>query len=363
MTSIILDRALRAGCRTFLHGHGPITPHEWMRRMLSLPEITLPGDEYNAGPSIDLLQGQVAELLGKPAALFFHKAVVGQQAVLFAHRERTGRRLVAVHPKSHIAADEADAAERLSDIRLLRIGAEDAPFTLAELQGVAEPLAAVVVELPLRNAGFRAPAWEELVGISAWCRAQGVALHLDGARLWETQPFYGRSLAEIAALADSVYVSLYKGLAAPGGALIAGQPGLLDALKPWRSRMGGNLYTAFPFVLGGIYGLRHFLPRMSDYHRHAVALAEALARRDAPWAADHVMCNSFRLVWPVAAPALARALEQAARQEGEWSFGRILPLPVRDHCFTEMVVGEATMAHGVDALAERFAALLALARG
>ncbi|MBJ7415523.1 MAG: hypothetical protein JHC88_08735, partial [Niveispirillum sp.] len=182
MTSIIIDRALRASCQTFLHGHGPITPRVWMERLLSMPEIDLAGDEYNAGPCIDLLQGQVADLLGKPSALFFHKAVVGQQAVLFAHRERTGRRLVAVHPKSHIAVDESDAVERLSDLRLARIGTDDAPFTLADLHAVREPLAAVVVELPLRNAGFRAPSWEDLVAMSAWCREQGIAFHLDGAR-------------------------------------------------------------------------------------------------------------------------------------------------------------------------------------
>lgn len=363
MTAIILDRALRATCHTFLHGHGPITPRVWMERMLAMPEIDLPGDEYNAGPSIDLLQGQVAGLLGKPSALFFHKAVVGQQALLFAHRERTGRRLVAVHPKSHIAVDESDAVERLSDIRLARIGPDDAPFSLADLQGVKEPLAAVVVELPLRNAGFRAPSWAALQAISDWCRQQGIAFHLDGARLWETQPFYGRSLAEIAALADSVYVSLYKGLGAPGGALIAGDAAFLESLKPWRSRMGGNLYTAFPYVLGGLYGLRHYLPRMGAYHAHAVALAGALSRRDGPWAADRVMCNSFRLVWPVAAPALAGALERMARNEGVWCFGRVIPLPVRGHCCTEMVVGEATLAHSPDAIADRFACLLAAARG
>lgn len=363
MTPIILDRALRARCDTFLHGHGPITPRLWMERMLAMPEIDLAGDEYNAGPGIDLLQGQVADILGKSSALFFHKAVVGQQAVLFAHRERTGRRLVAVHPKSHIAADESDAVERLSDIRLVRIGPDDAPFTLADLQGVKEPLAAVVVELPLRNAGFRAPSWADLVAMSAWCREQGIALHLDGARLWETQPFYGRSLAEIASLADSVYVSLYKGLGAPGGALIAGDAAFLDTLKPWRSRMGGNLYTAFPYILGGLYGLRQFLPHMADYHTHAVALAEALSTRGAPWAADRVMCNSFRLVWPVTAPALAAALERMAREEGVWCFGRVIPLPVRDHCCTEMVVGAATLAHSPEAIADRFAQLLTTARG
>lgn len=363
MHPISVDRTLRDGCRTFVHGHGPTTQRDWLNGLLSMPELDLPRDEYNAGPTIDLLQNQVAQILDQPSALFFHKAVVGQQAVLFAHRERTGRRLVAVHPKSHIAIDESDAVERLSDIRLVRIGPDDAPFTLDDLRAVTEPLAAVVVELPLRNAGFRAPAWDDLVAMSGWCREQGIAFHLDGARLWETQPYYGRSLAEIAALGDSIYVSLYKGLGSPGGALIAGQAAFLESLKPWRARMGGNLNTAFPYVLGGLYGLRHFLPRMGAYHEYAVALADALSRRGAPWAADRVMCNSFRLVWPVSASALASGLERLARAEGVWCFGQVLPLPVRDHCFTEMVVGEATLAHSPDAVADWFATALSLARG
>lgn len=362
MSAITIDRSLQARCHTFLNGHGPISPRDWMARMLALPEVDWQGDLYNAGPTVAALEGQVAHLLGKPASLFFHKAVVGQQAVLFSHRERTGRRLVAVHPKSHIAIDESDAVERLSDIRLARIGADDAPFTLADLKAVAEPLAAVVVELPLRNAAFRALPWDELVAISRWCREQGIALHLDGARLWEVQPWYGRPLAEIAALADSVYVSLYKGLGAPGGSLIAGHLGFLETLKPWRSRMGGNLYSAFPYVLGGLDGLRRYLPRMGDYHAGAVALAQALSQRDAPRAADQVMCNSFRLVWPVAAPALARALTELATEEGVWCFGRVLPLAVPGYCFTEMVVGEATLAHAIEAVADRIAALLAAAR-
>ncbi|MFV3073135.1 threonine aldolase family protein [Niveispirillum fermenti] len=362
MTGIVIDRALRAQCQTFLQGHGAVTPRIWMERMLAMPEMDLPGDEYGAGPTVTALQDQVAGLLGKPAALFFHKAVVGQQAVLFAHRERTGRRLVAVHPQSHIAIDETDAVERLSDIRLARIGPDDAPFTLADLQGIHEPLAAVVVELPLRNAGFRATSWTELVAISQWCRDQGIAFHLDGARLWETQPWYGRTLAEIAALADSVYVSLYKGLGAPGGAIIAGPADLLAMATPWRSRMGGNLYSAFPYILGGLDGLRRFLPRMADYHAHAMALAAALDERDAPRAADRVMCNSFRLVWPVDASALADILAMTARTDRFWAFGRVVPLPVRDYCYTEMVVGEAAMLHAPSALADRFATWLAAAR-
>lgn len=362
MNPITIDRGLRAQCRTIIHGHGLATHRAYLQRLMQMPELDWAIDEYNAGPAVTALQDQVAGLLGKPQALFYPKAVVGQQAILLAHREWSGRRLVALHPQSHIACDESDAIERLSDIRLARIGRPDAPFTLADLRAVSEPLAAVVIELPPRNAGFLAPDWDELVAISTWCREQGVPLHLDGARLWEVQPWYGRPLAEIAALADSVYVSLYKGLGAPGGSVIAGPAELLARTIPWRSRMGGNLYTAFPYVLGGLDGLRRYLPRMGDYFAYAQALEAALRARGGPAPLAPVTCNSFRLIWPVPAAALAIAAEKLAREQGVWLLGRVVPLPVPGHCFTEMVVGEAAMHHDPADLADRLDVLCSIAR-
>lgn len=362
MNPIIIDRGLRAQCRTIIHGHGLATHRSYLQRLMEMPELDWAIDEYNAGPAVTALQEQVARLLGKPQALFYHKAVVGQQAILLAHREWSGRRLVALHPQSHIAIDESDAIERLSDIRLARIGRPDAPLSLADLRAISEPLAAVVIELPLRNAGFLAPRWDELVAISTWCREQGVPLHLDGARLWEVQPGFGRSLAEISALADSVYVSLYKGLGAAGGSVIAGPAELLDRTIPWRSRMGGNLYSAFPYVLGGLDGLRRYLPRMREYFTHAQALESALRVRSGPIPSAPVICNSFRLIWPVPATALAGAAEHLAREQGVWLLGRVVPLPVPGHCFTEMVVGEAAIQHEPADLADRLEALCSIAR-
>ena len=66
------------------------------------------------------------------------------------------------------------------------------------------------------------PSWDELVRSPQACRERGVPLHLDGARIWESAPHLGHALAEMAALADSVYVSLYKGLGGLAGAAVAG---------------------------------------------------------------------------------------------------------------------------------------------
>jgi len=202
--------ALRANCTRFLSGHGRGSARAWAERLVASPHIGLALDEYSEGPGITQLEETVAALLGKPAALWFPKGVTAQQAALLVHAAETGSRVVALHPKSHLALDEQDALDRLAGLLPRRIGQDHRPFTLAELEAVQEPLAAVTVELPLRRAAFQAPSWEELSAMAAWARKRGTPFHIDGARIWEVAPWYGRSLAEIAALADTIYVSFYK---------------------------------------------------------------------------------------------------------------------------------------------------------
>ena len=105
-------------------------------------------------------------------------------------------------------------------------------------------------------------------------------LHLDGARLWESQPFYDRPLAEIAGLFDSVYVSFYKGLGAQAGAVRRRRPRTWStSCGSWRKRMGGTLFAMTPYAVGGLLGLRDELPRMGEYADWARSLAAALPSR------------------------------------------------------------------------------------
>jgi threonine aldolase len=84
------------------------------------------------------------------------------------------------------------------------VGDARALITRADLSAIHEPVAALLLELPQREIGGLLPPWEELAAQAEWARAHGVALHMDGARLWESAPFYERSYAEVAALFDSV---------------------------------------------------------------------------------------------------------------------------------------------------------------
>jgi threonine aldolase len=335
--------ALRAKCNRFLSGHGRTSARAWAERLVASPHIGLALDEYSEGPGIRQLEETVARLLGKPAALWFPKGVTAQQAALLVHAAETGSRVVALHPKSHLAFDEQDALDRLAGLLSRRIGQDHRPFTLAELEAVNEPLAAVTVELPLRRAAFQAPSWDELAGIAAWARDRGTPFHLDGARIWEVAPWYGKSLAEISALADTVYVSFYKGLGGLGGCVLAGPTDFIRAAKPWRNRYGGDLAIAFPFIVSALDGLAEYLPRMGTYHRHACAIAAAMTAAGLTVHPAVPHGNSFQVHFPVSADALTRAAHAVAAYAGSWLFGRIMEGALTDHCIAEIAVGDATL--------------------
>ena len=140
----------------------------------------------------------------------------------------------------------------------------------------------MTLELPLRDAGFVLPTWDELVLFAEACAARGVPLHLDGARLWESTPYLGHSLAEVAELATTVYVSFYKGLGGLSGAAVAGPVDVIAEVRRWQRRLGGNPYTLFPYAVSAREGLRSVLPLMGDLRDRAVELAVALAGHRVP---------------------------------------------------------------------------------
>src|SRR5262249_1887662 len=133
------------------------------------------------------------------------------------------------------------------------------------------------LELPQREIGGQLPAWEDLCAQAAWARERGAALQMDGARLWEAAPGYGRSYADAAALFDSVYVSFYKGVGAIAGSALAGPAGVGAEARIWQKRHGGKLIQIYPYVISARLKLRERLPRFPGYHQRALSVARALA--------------------------------------------------------------------------------------
>lgn len=315
---------------------------DWFALLAQAGDADGPPDSYGEGAALQALERRVAELLGTEAGVFVIKGVIAQQAALRVWTDRSGVPVVALHPACHLDRDEAGGYERLHRLAAVRLGTV-APFTAEDLEQAAERLGVVTVELPLRRAGFRLPNWDELVAISRWCRENGVPLHLDGARLWESTPYYGRTLAEIVALVDSVYVSFYKGLGGLAGCVLAGSAEFVAAARPWIARQGGSLATAFPYVLAATEGLERYLPRMPEYHARAVSLAAALAAVPGVFVAPtppHT--NAFQVYLPGAAARLRAANLAVAEADSVWLFDGFAAAPIPGLAMAEVQVGEAT---------------------
>ena len=237
----------------------------------------------------------LAELLGKPAVAMFPSGVMAQQSMLRVWCDARGSRRVAMPALSHLLRSEADGPRLLHGLEpaLLTDGAR-VPG-VADLAAIPGPLGAALLELPLREAGFLLPSWDELVAFSEACRSRGVPLHLDGARLWESAPHLGHTPAEVAALADSVYVSFYKGLGGLSGAAVAGPEEQVAQVRLWRTRMGGTLFSLLPYAVAALRGLDRELPRMAEYHERAVALAERMAAHGIRVSPSPPHTNAFRI--------------------------------------------------------------------
>jgi threonine aldolase len=170
--------------------------------------------------------------------------------------------------------------EALHGLRGVLVGNRDRLITTADVEAVREPFAALLLELPQRDLGGQLPPWDELVATCDAARGRGAALHLDGARLWQCPPFYGRPLGEIAGLFDTVYVSFYKDLGAPAGCALAGPSEFIDGVRVWQVRHGGRMFSVYPFLLAAERGLAEVLPRMASYVELTRAVGAMLASLD-----------------------------------------------------------------------------------
>jgi threonine aldolase len=354
--------AARRGCTRWLLGHGDIAPQDWLAELVAAATET-DLDRYGEKGEVAALEREVAELLGKEAAVLMPSGIMAQQAALRSWADRSATSAVAVHGMSHLVVHELDALPELHGLRLQRLTSEPRQPTVADLEALAGRLAAVTLELPLRDAGYLLPTWDELVAFSTAVHDRGVPLHLDGARLWESADHLGHSCADIAALADSVYVSFYKGLGGMAGAALAGPADLVAEARRWQRRHGGNLFVLLPYAVAARDGLRRRLPRMGDYAARARDLAAGLSGLDGVRVhPEPPHTNAFRLFVDVGRDHLVEAgLRIAEEQHVALVLGGEAA-EVPGWAFTELTVGDATLDWAVDDQVAALAGQIDLAR-
>jgi len=242
-------------------------------------EAPVGDDVYGEDPTVNALQQRLADDLGFESALFVPSGTQSNLLALMSHCERGDEYLVGMD--AHTYKFEGGGAAVLGSIQPQPI-VQDADGSLP-LERVAtaikpvDPHFARTRLLALENTWHgRVLPLDYLRAAHDFARERGLALHLDGARLYNAAVACGVEAREIARHFDSVSVCLSKGLGAPVGSVLVGSAALIDKARRWRKVTGGGWRQAGMLAAAGLYALDHHVARLADDHARAVRLAEGL---------------------------------------------------------------------------------------
>jgi len=268
-----------------LSGDGPsMTPPEFTHFLATVvSEGGVEPDYYSNGGVVEALERKMAEILGKERAVFLPTGTLANH--LAVRVQARGRSRVIVQKESHLYNDSGDCAQILSSLNLVPLAESGGTFTLEEVEeviGRAEGgrvttgVGVISIESPIRRLLGKLFDYEEMKRICAFSRSRGIATHLDGARLFMASGYTGISPAEYASHFDTVYVSMWKYLNAPSGAILAGPAALLDDLFHTRRMFGGGLPYAWPFAAAALASVDGFAERFARGIEAGEALKTAL---------------------------------------------------------------------------------------
>lgn len=254
-------------------GNGPRSIDTLKEALNSIQEDRF-ADLYGKGEIIEEFEKKFAVILGKESAVFMPSGTMAQQIALRIYADDKNNKKIAYHPLSHLELHEQDAIKILHGLETVLLGEPNRLFTIKDLMSVEENVGTLLIELPQREIGGYLPALNELEEIIEYARSKNMYTHLDGARLFESLPYYEKSPAEIAAYFDSVYISFYKGMGAVAGAVLAGKKDFIDKAKIWKRRHGGDLISLYPYIIAANYYYEKRKGMMSKFHEEAIELAK-----------------------------------------------------------------------------------------
>ncbi|HYP91434.1 MAG TPA: low-specificity L-threonine aldolase, partial [Polyangiaceae bacterium] len=257
-------------------------PSPGMRAAMAAAEV---GDDvYGEDPTVRALEERVAELLGKEAALFVPSGTMGNQLGLLVHTRR-GEEVI-IGEGAHCAWYESGAAAAWAGVQFAVAG-RGGLFTADEMVEAIKPpgdhfprTSLVVIENTHNRSGGRVFPQPELERVAATARAEGLSLHLDGARLWNASLASGLPLTALAAPFDTLSVCFSKGLGAPVGSAFVGSKAHVRTAHRFRKMLGGGMRQVGILAAAARYALEQQRERLVEDHRAARQFADTL--RGAP---------------------------------------------------------------------------------
>jgi threonine aldolase len=256
-------------------------PTQAMREAMARADV---GDEQiGDDPTVNALCERVAELLGKDAAVFMPSGTMCNVAATLVHC-RPGDEILA-HETAHIIAREGGAHAALGGFQIVALTGADGRFApdtfrkaLHPRSRYQPPQAVVSVEQTANIGGGTIWTKADLDQIVQIARSNGLATHMDGARLLNACVATGIAAREMASGWDSAWIDFSKGLGAPIGGVIAGSRDFIDEVWRWKQRLGGSMRQSGICAAACLYALDHHVDRLADDHAHARALARGLSQ-------------------------------------------------------------------------------------
>jgi threonine aldolase len=255
-------------------------PSEAMRAAIASAPV---GDDvYGDDPTVNSLEERVAALFGKEAALFCPTGSLANQLAIRT-LVKPGEELL-VETRSHIVRAELGAAATFSGITTRTWPSKDGLLVADDALAIAHEnagpylvsTAAIAVENTHNFGGGTVQPIAEIEKLAALARARGIAMHLDGARIWNAHIASGTSFLEFGKHFDTISVCLSKGLGAPVGSVMLSTKARIAEARIWRKRYGAGMRQIGILAAAGHYALDNNINRLAEDHARAKKIALAL---------------------------------------------------------------------------------------
>jgi threonine aldolase len=251
-----------------------------------MSEAEVGDDVYGEDPTVVRLEKKAAELLGKEASLYVTSGTQGNLVSLLTHCGRGDGAIVG--KGSHILNNEGGGLCALGGIVAMQADDREGLPSVSDLNYLLHPkdnvhfvqASLLCLENTHNRGGGHAASPQEVAELANWAHSHGLAVHVDGARLFNAAVAQNVSPSDLAKDVDSVQICLSKGLGAPMGSVICASKDFVERARFWRKKVGGGLRQVGIVAAAGLYALDHNIDRLAEDHENARLIKDILQKSD-----------------------------------------------------------------------------------